>query len=111
LPTLPAPDPESTAADIHLDGPGQRLLMSNRGHNSLAVCSVADDGRLTLLGTPSCGGNWPRNFALLAGGRHVLVANQYDHRVDVLGLPATGAALGQPLATLPAQGAACVCSL
>lgn len=111
VPTLPAPDPASTAADIHIDVPGQRLLMSNRGHNSLAVCALAPDGRLTLLGAPSCGGNWPRNFALPAGGRHVLVANQYDNRVDVLGLPPTGAQLSAPLTSLPAQGAACVCRL
>ncbi len=112
LATLPPGTlPETTAADIHIDLPGGRLLMSNRGHNSLAVCALDDDGRLGLLGTPSCGGDWPRNFALSPSGRHILVANQYSHRVDVLALPASGAAVSGPLASLPAQGAACICWL
>jgi 6-phosphogluconolactonase len=112
LATLP-PDalPGTTAADIHIDLLGGRLLMSNRGHNSLAVCELAADGRLSLLGTPSCGGDWPRNFALPSGGRHILVANQYSHRVDVLALPTRGAGVSGPLASLPAQGAACICPL
>ena len=102
LPTLPQTDPESTVADIHIAASGKRVYVSNRGHNSLAVFDIGAEGKLSLAGFWSCGGNWPRNFALAPGGRFVLVANQYSNWVSVLPLDGPQGAVGSAVASLPA---------
>ena len=82
LPTLPADFiGESTVADIHLNPAATRLYVSNRGHNSLAVFAVRADGTLSALGQVSCGGNWPRNFAIDPSGTWLFAANQYSNDV------------------------------
>jgi 6-phosphogluconolactonase len=71
-------------ADIHLAPSGRALYVSNRGHNSVAVFSVADvTGALALEQVVSTDGDWPRNFTLDATGRWLLVANQRSGSVVV----------------------------
>jgi 6-phosphogluconolactonase len=71
-------------ADIHVARNGQTLYVSNRGHNSLAVFSVAEStGALALEQTVSTEGDWPRNFSLDSSGRWLLVANQRSGSVVV----------------------------
>jgi 6-phosphogluconolactonase len=106
--TLPPGAPENWVADIHLTPAGDRLYVSNRGHDSLAVFAVAADGRLTRVGVPSCGGAWPRNFALAPGGRFVLAANQHSDAVTVLPVEAGPDALGAPVGQAAVSGAACI---
>jgi 6-phosphogluconolactonase len=84
LSTLPPNAPHNQVADIHFDETTRRLFVSNRGHNSIAVFDVANDGGLNRLGVSSCGGNWPRNFAVSPDGDFVVVANQMSDSVDVL---------------------------
>jgi 6-phosphogluconolactonase len=73
-------------ADIHLASSGRSLYVSNRGHNSLAVFSVANStGALTLEQVVSTEGDWPRNFSLDPSGRWVLVANQRSNSIVVFG--------------------------
>jgi 6-phosphogluconolactonase len=77
VPTLPADfSGFNGVADIHLHPSGKVLYVSNRGHNSLAVFTVLADGSLAPVGHVSCGGNWPRNFAVDPSGRWLYVANQ-----------------------------------
>lgn len=102
---LPPDAPENTAADIHINRAGTRLYTSNRGHNSVAVFEVAADGALTRLATPSCGGNWPRNFALARTEKFMLVANQYSGQISVL--PLTDQ-LGEAVTQAAVPGASCV---
>jgi 6-phosphogluconolactonase len=108
LPTLPAADPGSTVADIHIDSGAKRVFVSNRGHNSLAAFDIGAEGKLTPAGFWSCGGDWPRNFALAPGGRYVLVANQYSNEVSVLPLNAPEGLVGMAVAGLPAIGPGCI---
>jgi 6-phosphogluconolactonase len=62
------------------------LYVSNRGHNSLAVFSVAEStGALALEQVVSTDGDWPRNFTLDPTGRWLLVANQRSDSVVVFG--------------------------
>ena len=71
-------------ADIHIAPSGRTLYVSNRGHNSIAVFSVAvSSGGLTLDQVISTEGDWPRNFTLHPGGRWLLVANQRSDSVVV----------------------------
>ncbi len=73
-------------ADIHVAASGRTLYVSNRGHNSIAVFSVAEStGALALEQVVSTEGDWPRNFSLDPTGRWLLVANQRSDSVVVFG--------------------------
>jgi 6-phosphogluconolactonase len=73
-------------ADIHIAPSGRTLYVSNRGHNSLAVFTVAEStGALALDQVVSTEGDWPRNFSLDPTGRWLLVANQKSGSVVVFG--------------------------
>jgi 6-phosphogluconolactonase len=73
-------------ADIHIAPSGRTLYVSNRGHNSIAVFSVASStGVLTLDQVVSTDGDWPRNFSLDPTGRWLLVANQRSDSIVVFG--------------------------
>ncbi len=79
-------------ADIHVAASGRTLYVSNRGHNSIAVFSVAEStGALALDQVVPTEGDWPRNFSLDPTGRWLLVANQRSDSVVVFGRdPDTG---------------------
>lgn len=78
LPTLPAgaETKGASTAEIFVRPDGKTLYVSNRGHDSLAVYAIANDGKLTLLqhmlGTPAT----PRGFGLSADGRWLVCAGQ-----------------------------------
>jgi len=73
-------------ADIHVAANGRTLYVSNRGHNSIAVFSVAaSTGALALQQVVSTEGDWPRNFCLDPSGRWLLVANQRSDSIVVFG--------------------------
>ncbi len=106
--TTPPDVLENLVADIHLSSSAQRLYVSNRGHNSLAVFDVEAGGRLARVAIRPCGGKWPRNFALAPNGRFVLVANQYSDEVSVLPVLAGSEAIGAPVARAAVTQASCV---
>ena len=71
-------------ADIHVAANGRTLYVSNRGHNSIAVFTVADStGALALEQVIPTEGDWPRNFSLHPTGQWLLVANQRSDSVVV----------------------------
>jgi 6-phosphogluconolactonase len=70
-------------ADIHVASTGRTVYVSNRGHNSIAVFSVAREGGLALAQVTPTEGDWPRNFSLDPSGRWLLVANQRSDSVIV----------------------------
>jgi 6-phosphogluconolactonase len=78
LDTLPAGAETKgvSTAEIFVRPDGKTLYVSNRGHDSLAVYAIAQDGKLTLLqhvlGTPAT----PRGFGLSADGRWLVCAGQ-----------------------------------
>jgi 6-phosphogluconolactonase len=78
--TLPAgapATPSNWCADLHVSPDGRFLYGSNRGHDSLAVWSIAPgDGRLTPVQHVASGGGHPRNFALSPDGAWLLCANR-----------------------------------
>jgi 6-phosphogluconolactonase len=76
----------NSVADIHVAPSGRTLYVSNRGHDSIAVLSVAaDSGALALEQVVSTQGHWPRNFTLDPSGRWLLVANQRANSIVVFG--------------------------
>jgi 6-phosphogluconolactonase len=71
-------------ADIHVAANGRTLYVSNRGHNTIAMFSVAEStGALALEQTVSTEGDWPRNFSMDPTGRWLLVGNQRSDTVVV----------------------------
>jgi len=74
---------ESYAADVHISKDGKFLYASNRGHNSIAIFSVAADGKLTFINHTDTRGSWPRNFALSKDNKFLLVANQFGNNITV----------------------------
>lgn len=75
---------KSYCADLHLSRSGKKIYGSNRGHNSIVTFRVGVDGTLSEPSHRSCGGNWPRNFAVSSSGRFFLVANQRSNEISVV---------------------------
>lgn len=70
---------ENTAAAIRFTKGGSRLLVSNRGDNSIAVFNVNHDGTLNAPVFSTSGGDGPRDINLIGGhstGEYVISANQ-----------------------------------
>lgn len=92
LPTLPAGVSASGAstAEILVHPSGKSLVVSNRGHNSLAVYTLAEDGRMTLLqhqlGVPAT----PRGFGITPCGRWLVCAGQASGTLRTYAIAADG---------------------
>lgn len=74
---------ESTAAGIQLSSDGRFLYVSNRGADTIAVYSVAEDGALKMIGNQDCGGKTPRSFGISPSGTYLVVANQDSDNVVI----------------------------
>jgi 6-phosphogluconolactonase len=79
---------ESFCADIHIGNNGQYLYGSNRGENTIVVFRIVTDGKLSLQGRTSCGGNWPRNFVIDPSGKYLLVGNQKSGNISLFKIDA-----------------------
>jgi len=87
LSTLPQGFSEkSFCADIHVAKSGKFVYGSNRGHNSIVTFKIESDGKLTLAGHTSCGGEWPRNFVLDPSGKYLLAGNQNSGNISLFSL-------------------------
>ncbi len=80
---------ENTVADIHVWGDDGFLLVSNRGHDSIAVFKILEDGCLALREIAFAGGKNPRNFLPLPQG-YVLIAAQDSAVIRVARLSESG---------------------
>ncbi|MDT2753320.1 lactonase family protein [Enterococcus pseudoavium] len=68
---------ENGGAAIRISNDGRYLYASNRGHNSIAVYAIAEDGlQIELIQSISTEGDFPRDFALSPDNNYVVVANQ-----------------------------------
>lgn len=83
--TLPADvEPIGSTAEVQVHPSGKFLYGSNRGHDSIAVYSIAPEtGKLTHLGNQSTQGKTPRNFGIDPSGKYLLAANQSSNNVVV----------------------------
>jgi 6-phosphogluconolactonase len=96
---------KSYCADLHLSRSGKNIYGSNRGHNSIVTFRVGADGTLSEPSHISCGGNWPRNFAVSPSGKFLLVANQRSDQISVV---SAGSNSEEAVTTLPFNAPACV---
>ena len=93
LPTLPEGTPTAgvSTAEIFCHPTGKWLYASNRGHDSIAVYSIAADGKLTWIETAPAQVKVPRGFGIDPTGKWLVAAGQGDDKIAVLKIdPATG---------------------
>ena len=75
--TLPQEYSEhSSCAEVQITPDGRFLYGSNRGHDSIVIYSIANDGLLRLVGHESTRGCIPRNFEIDRSGSFLVAANQ-----------------------------------
>jgi 6-phosphogluconolactonase len=86
----------STCAEVQIAPSGRFLYGSNRGHNSIVVYAIGDDGCLTAKGHVSTQGEIPRNFEVSADGRFLAVANQDTNNIVMFRIDQDS---GQPVPT------------
>jgi 6-phosphogluconolactonase len=109
LPTLPDGfEDQNTVADIHLTPDEGMLFVSNRGHNSLAIFTVLDDGTLEVVGHEPTQGDHPRNFMVDQMGDFVLVANRNTDNIHQFELGSGAAPLQYTGTTLDVPAAVCL---
>lgn len=83
--TIPAGfDGDNYCADIHIAHSKSILYASNRGHHSIAVYKILEDGSLVALDHISTVGKWPRNFAILPNEEYMLVANEHTNSIVIM---------------------------
>lgn len=81
---------EFSSADIHISPDGKFLYASNRGEeNNIAIFSINENGTLKIIGYQSTKGKIPRNFAIDATGKFLIVANQSSNNIVVFKRDAT----------------------
>jgi 6-phosphogluconolactonase len=84
LSTLPAGcSVASTCAAVRISPDGRRVYASNRGHDSIAIFAVREDGTLAFVRAELSGGKTPRDFNLAPGGRFLVAANQDSDNFSV----------------------------
>ncbi|MBM3999649.1 MAG: lactonase family protein [Planctomycetes bacterium] len=99
--TLPARfEGTSHCADLKITPNGEFLYGTNRGHDSIAAFSIADDGQLTLVTIEPSLGSGPQNLAIAADGAFLLCANMPGNNVAVFridGMTGHLAPVGEPI--------------
>ena len=101
LSTLPeGAEIQNTAAAIRISEDGKKLYVSNRGHGSIAVFDIMEDGTLRGHGHIPAG-IFPRDFQVLRDGSFLVA----DQRAGVRWLDAQG----REQAFLTQMGAVCIC--
>ncbi len=97
---------ENLAAEIALHPKGDRLYVSNRGHDSISVFDIAANKE-----NPKCveyisaEGKSPRHFAVTS--EHLIIANQKSNSVVIFGLNEAGG-MSKKILTIPIAEPACV---
>jgi 6-phosphogluconolactonase len=108
VPTLRQPGDGVFPADIHSSPDGRRAYVSNRGAvNTIATFDTTRPGRPELIGEASCGGVWPRHFAVTPDGRFLVVANEHSGQLTALATDSEGRVTA-PVATAAMPGASYV---
>lgn len=77
--------PGSLAGAIRVTPSGRHVLVSNRGHDSIAMLAFDPaDPSLTLVHSQPSGGAGPRDFCLTPEGDRLVVAHQDSHNLVVM---------------------------
>jgi 6-phosphogluconolactonase len=95
----------SYVAAIRVSPDGERLCVSNRGHDSLAAFDIKSGGALSPAGYFSTHGRFPRDFQLIDNDR-ALIANQDSGDVTLIEF---AGGESKKVTNFPMPGAVCIC--
>jgi len=73
-----------STAEIFCHPTGKWLYVANRTHDTIAVFTIADDGRIALIENAPAGVKVPRGFALDPSGKWLIAGGQNDDKIAVL---------------------------
>jgi 6-phosphogluconolactonase len=76
----------SHTADLKITPDGKFLYGTNRGHDSIVIYHIADDGRLSLVSIEPSLGKGPQNLLITPDGRWLLCANMPGNNVAVFAI-------------------------
>ena len=96
---------ENTVAAIRIWK--DRLLVSNRGHDSIASFQIQENGSISLCQTVPTGGKVPRDFAVM--GEYVVIANQGSDEITALRMDSATGKLEQTGIRVPMRRPTCIC--
>ncbi len=91
----------SHCADVKVTPDGRYLYGTNRGHDSIAVFRIGDEGRLSLVAIEPSLGKGPQNLAITPDGDWLLCANMPGTNIAVFRIDSKSGRLklaGEPLA-------------
>ena len=91
---------ESTCAAIRINKEGTLLFASNRGHDSVAVFQIDENGMMKEAGIYPSGGGIPRDISLSPDEKWLLCANQ-SGEISVLQLDEKTGNLSEPVSSAP----------
>ena len=77
---------QNTAAEIDISRAGDVVMVSNRGHDSVAFFRVDGSGGLRAASWTPCGGRGPRFMTLSGDGDCLFVANELSDTITRVGL-------------------------
>lgn len=80
----------SHGAHIVITANGRYVYASNRGHHSIALFAVLDNGSLQLIDIYKLQGEWPRHFALSPKEGYLLVVNEHSHTIELFEINENG---------------------
>ena len=81
----PANNPNS-CADVHVHPNGRFLYGSNRGHDSIVIYALDENGVPSVIGNQSTTGEWPRAFMIDPMGKFLIVGNRHTNDVAVFAI-------------------------
>jgi len=93
-------DGDNYAADLTISPDGRFLYGSNRGHDSIAVYRIGEDGGLVVMSIESSCGESPQSLAITPCGTLLLCANMVGSCIAVFRIDSkTGrlASIGKPI--------------
>lgn len=95
------------AAAIKLNDDSSLLFASSRGHDSIAVYEVLENGLLCLRGIYGCGGKSPRDIEAI--GKDLFIANQDSDRLTVMNIDTSSADFGRTRVVAELTKPVCIC--
>lgn len=100
---------KSYGAEIQLAQSGHYLYASNRGHHSIAIFHVNQDGCLQFLSCTQTIGEWPRHFTISPQGKFLILANEHSNSLHVMNIQSSGKLQSINEGVLSINRPVCVC--
>lgn len=79
-------DGVSYTADLKLTPDGRYLYGTNRGHDSIAIFTIAEEGQLSLVSIQPSLGKGPQNLLITPDGRWLMCANMPGNNVAIFSI-------------------------